>query len=244
MTATHFVTSEGVTVPAITADQMSEVDRIAIEETGPNLFQMMENAGRSLAGVAIDMLNAGAEAHSVVMLSGTGGNGGGGICAARHLANRDVEVTLILTDEARLGPVPVGQLSTYRASQGQEVGKANLDGLQPSLVVDALIGYNLKGQPRGAVAGLIEWANSVSAPVLSLDVPSGVDSTTGDAPGVHVHAAETVTLALPKTGLDDDAAGSVHLADIGIPREVYQRADIEVPRSLFGDRWVIPIQPA
>ncbi len=242
MTVTHFVTTERTVVPAITADQMREVDRIAIEETGPNLFQMMENAGRSLAGVAIDMLGEEPADRLVVVLSGTGGNGGGGICAARHLANRDIDVTLVITDESRMGPVPAEQLSTYRASGGREASLFQLDGLQFSLVVDAIIGYSLDGQPVGTPFELIEWANSSATPVLSLDVPSGVDSTSGEAPGAHVEATETLTLALPKTGLGVDAVGSLRLADIGIPQETYRRVDLEVPASLFGDNWVVSIQ--
>jgi len=109
-------------------------------------------------------------------------------------------------------------------------------------VVDAIIGYSLDGQPVGAPLELIEWANSSSTRVLSLDVPSGVDSTSGEAPGAHVEAPETLALALPKTGLGVDAVGSLRLADIGIPQEVYRRADLEVPASLFGDNWVISIQ--
>jgi hypothetical protein len=69
---------------------MREVDRIAIEETGPNLYQMMENAGRNLALCAIDILGTDWSKAHVVVLSGTGGNGGNGICAARHVANRNL----------------------------------------------------------------------------------------------------------------------------------------------------------
>lgn len=89
-----FFTATGVEVPAFTADQMREIDRIAMEETGPNLFQMMENAGRNLALLAIEFLGQDWTNSRVVVLAGEGGNGGGGICAARHLANRDIQVRL------------------------------------------------------------------------------------------------------------------------------------------------------
>ena len=243
MTLNQFLTAEGVVVPAITADQMREVDRIAIEETGPNLYQMMENAGRSLAAKAIPMLVEGLSSSSVVVLAGTGGNGGGGICAARHLANRDVDVTLVISDEARLTGVWADQLTTFRATPGQVIDVEQLVGVEPSLVVDAIIGYALNGPPRGSLLPMIEWANSSGATVLALDVPSGVDSTTGESPGASIAATETMTLALPKTGLGAEAVGSLWLADIGIPAKTYRLAGIEVPGGLFDGRWVVSIQP-
>lgn len=110
-----FFTDSGIAVPAITADQMREVDRIAIEETGPNLYQMMENAGRNLAALAIDLLGSGWTKASVVVLAGKGGNGGGGICATRHLANR----TLALP---KTGPLPEKTGDLFLADIGIPAG--------------------------------------------------------------------------------------------------------------------------
>ncbi len=241
MVSRIFVTGSGVEVPAVTADQMRDVDRIAIEETGPNLYQMMENAGRNLAFMTIRHLGRGWRDGSIVVIAGTGGNGGGGICAARHLANRGGEVTVVVSDEAGLRPVPAQQLATYRETDGRVVGSDELGGLDPSLIVDAVIGYSLSGPAQRTALHMIEWAMSQPAPVLSLDVPSGIDSTTGRAPGTHMIASQTMTLALPKTGLDVAAAGDLWLADIGIPGETYRRAGLEVPVELFGDEFVVPI---
>ena len=72
-----FQTVDGIVVPVVTAPQMREVDRVAVEETGPNLFQMMENAGRSLAETAIAMLGARSQLSRILVLAGKGGNGGG-----------------------------------------------------------------------------------------------------------------------------------------------------------------------
>lgn len=105
-TTLKFFTETGIEVPAVTADQMREIDRIAMEETGPNLFQMMENAGRNLASLALELLENRWQQSKILVLAGTGGNGGGGICAARHLANRNVDVTLCLTNPERLGQIP------------------------------------------------------------------------------------------------------------------------------------------
>jgi len=239
----RFVTSAGVVVPSITTEQMREVDRVAIEETGPNLFQMMENAGRNLALTAIDVLGDRWDQVSIVVLAGTGGNGGGGICAARHLANRGADVTVVVTDGSRLGDVPRVQLDVFGATPGRIGEIDDLEELQPGLVLDAVIGYSLRGAPRGASLDLIEWANEQDAPTVSLDVPSGLDSTTGEAEGVVVRAAATMTLALPKTGLDAESVGGLWLADIGIPAEVYRRVGIDLPADMFGPVFRVPLTP-
>ena len=240
--SSFFLTRAGVEVPAVSADQMREVDRIAIEETGPNLYQMMENAGRNLAAVTIRHLGPEWRTALIVVLAGTGGNGGGGICAARHLANRGGDVAVVASDEGRMRDVPAQQLATYRGTSGRVLIPDDQDNLSPSLIVDAVIGYSLSGSPRGAAQQMIEWARGEDAPVLSLDVPSGIDSTTGRASSLHVMATETMTLALPKTGLGVAAAGALLLADIGIPGETYLRAGLEVPKELFGDEFVVPIR--
>ena len=241
MTASWFVTTDGTLVPAVTAEEMREVDRIAIEETGPNLYQMMENAGRSLAATGIDLLGPAWRGSSVVVLAGTGGNGGGGICAARHIANRGGQVSVVITDQSRLRPVPAQQLAIYQGTAGELPRPGDVASLDPLLIIDALIGYSLSGPPRGPARELIEWAGSSGARCLSLDVPSGIDSTSGEAFGAHITADQTMTLALPKTGLDVDAVGDLLLADIGIPAEVYRRAGIEVPSGPFGDGLIVPI---
>lgn len=241
MPADRFATRAGTEIPGVTADQMREIDRIAIEETGPNLYQMMENAGRSLAMATIERL--GTHARSVFVLAGSGGNGGGGICAARHLANHGVEVTLVLAEAARLRAVPAQQLAIYQSTQGQIRSPEQLSGVGAHIVIDALIGYSLSGAPRGTIADLIDFANTRSEQVVALDVPSGIDATTGEAAGNHVTAGLTVTLALPKTGLDSPAVGRLELADIGIPRAVYEQAGVAVPSTAFGLGYRTRIKP-
>ena len=242
--AEAFVSDAGVRVPAITTSQMREVDRVAIDEVGPNLFQMMENAGRNLALSAIDLLGDLWTDTPIVVLAGTGGNGGGGICAARHLANRGADVAVVVTDELRLGSVPRVQLDVFNGTDGSVVPFDDVAGLQPGLILDAIIGYSLGGAPRGAALDMIGWAAAQPVPVLSLDVPSGIDSTSGAAPGAAIAATRTMTLALPKTGLDAAAVGELWLADIGIPAEVYRRVGVDVPADVFGNRYRVPLRPA
>ncbi len=239
----RFVTDTGISVPAITTDQMREVDRIAVEETGPNLWQMMENAGRNLALQSIEALSGGWRSADIVVLAGTGGNGGGGICAARHLANRRGRVTLVLSNPARLSEVTRFQHQVYQATPGREERLDDLDARRVDLIVDAVIGYSLSGALRGMAGQMIEWANANAAPILSMDVPSGVDSTTGEAPGVAARPEWTMTLALPKTGLNAERTGALFLADIGIPVTVYAKMGLDFVTP-FDHRYRVPLTPA
>lgn len=238
-----FVTAAGVAVPAVGAAQMREIDRLAIDETGPNLFQMMENAGRNLALQALDLLGERWRDARVVVLAGGGGNGGGAICAARHLANRDVDVALVLSEPDRLTGVPASQRTIFRSTRGREIDARALGAQWPDLIIDGLIGYGLREAPRGRAAELITWANTSGAPILALDVPSGLDATNGETPGACIRAHTTLTLALPKTGLDGATSGDLWLADIGIPRGTYERAGV-LYIDPFGTSYRVRIEPA
>jgi len=236
----QFVTPDGIAVPAVSAEQMREIDRITVEETGPTLIQMMENAGRTLAVMAMRVLGADWPGATVVTLSGSGGNGGGAICAARHLLNRGLSVLLCLALPWDLSEVARFQRRIFQSAGGSELDPQSLP-VRPGLILDGLIGYGLKSAPRGETAELIRWANRTGAPILSLDLPSGIDATTGATPGEFIKARWTVTLGLPKTGLRSEHAGALFLADIGIPPAVYRRMglDYTVP---FGNRFLVPLK--
>jgi NAD(P)H-hydrate epimerase len=235
-----FRTEDGRSVPAVTAEQMREVDRIAVDEFGLTILQMMENAGRNLAQNVMDMV--GDAAGEITILAGAGGNGGGGLCCARHLHNRGFHVRLVLDRKASaLRGAAATQLQILQAAGLQPVDPYQAtDAIRRAdVVVDALIGYSLHGAPRGRAAELIDMCQH-AARVLSLDVPSGLDATTGGAPGVVIRPERTLTLALPKTGLRD-IEGNLYLADIGIPPEVYHRLGLSF-ESPFGSRYWIPLE--
>lgn len=240
LTPVRYLTGGGLEVPAVTAAGMHEIDRIAVEETGPNLFQMMENAGRNLALQTLEILRTAWQDRQILVLAGAGGNGGGGICAARHLANRGATVTLVLAAPLPAGGVPAFQRLVYTNTSGREIAADALHGARPDFLIDALIGYGLTAAPRGIAADLMAWANGSGAPILSLDVPSGVDATTGETPGVAIRPTWTMTLGLPKTGLRPENAGHLVLADIGMPTEAFRRAGIADVRP-FGDQYLIPL---
>jgi NAD(P)H-hydrate epimerase len=129
-------------------------------------------------------------------------------------------------DSGRLGEVPRHQHSILER-MGLEADAAGHEIELPDsdLVVDALIEYSLKGAPSGVAASLIRRANSQTAPVLSLDVPSGIDATAGTVYDPSVRATATMTLALPKEGLRmseaREAVGELYLADISVPSSLY-----------------------
>ncbi len=209
---------------------MREVDRLMVEAYGITLLQMMENAGRSLAELSRRMLGGNVTGKTITVLCGPGNNGGGGMVAARHLHNWGAEVQVKLAaDSARLKDVPAHQwailcqLGLNRS--GADLGAADL-------VLDTLLGYGISGTPRQPVTDLIRWANAQPAPVLALDVPSGLDATSGAAYRPTVRATSTMTLALPKTGLLVPAAkkyvGDLYLADIGVPPELYAAASLKL----------------
>jgi NAD(P)H-hydrate epimerase len=240
VTRLRWLSPSGHYVPAVTADQMREIDRVAVEETGPNLLQMMEHAGRTLALQCLAIAGSEWRQQRMLVLAGAGGNGGGGICAARHLANRGALVTLVLADSLAAGGVPACQHRVYTGTPGRQIDPDAVTTEQPALVIDALVGYGLSAAPRAITADLIVWANASGATILSLDVPSGVDATTGATPGAAIQPRWTLTLALPKTGLRPENAGQLVLADIGIPAETFRRAGVTMVNP-FGDRFRIPL---
>ena len=221
---------DGADVPFISAAQMREVDRAMIEDYEILLIQMMENAGRNLAHLARRrFLNGDPTGRRVLLLAGTGGNGGGGLVCARHLHNWGAYVDVLVTSQpAQFTEIPHHQL-TILQHMGISVGVAGegVDLPPADLIIDAIIGYSLHGAPTGPAAAFIRAANVHGAPILALDVPSGVDTTTGSAYEPAIHATATLTLALPKEGLCGEEArahlGELYLADIGVPPELYAR---------------------
>jgi NAD(P)H-hydrate epimerase len=235
-------------IPLLSTKQMIEVDRAMIEYYGIQLIQMMENAGRNLANLSRKRyLRKDQSGKSVVVMAGTGGNGGGALVCARHLNNIGINVIVVTS---RSGPdfsqVPAQQLEIVQklAIPIFTYPKFNKGG-DVDLVIDGLVGYSLKGPPRDDSANLINWANAQDAPILSLDVPSGIDASTGYIQTPAIKASATMTLALPKTGLYSPAGvhlnvGELYLANIGVPPGLYLREpfNLKVP-NLFSEGEII-----
>lgn len=228
-------------LPAVTAAQMAEVDRLAVTAYGIELGQMMELAGSHLAEVVRLEVGGDLRGRRVVTVAGPGNNGGGGLAAARHLANRGAQVHAVLArPAARLSDAGRHQLAALLAMGVEccvmtyDLSDAELAAMLSSadVVADAVLGYSLIGAPHGAVERLIGFIAAASRPVISLDIPSGMHPDTGDAPGSSVAADATLTLALPKAGLLSPAgrrrAGHLYLGDLGLPAALYRDLGLEV----------------
>lgn len=230
-----------VPVPEVDAATMMAVDRIATDELGIGLPQLMENAGRELATLVRLLLAGDAAGRRVLVLAGTGNNAGGGMVAARRLASWGADVTVVFARPiGRLRPGPCSQLESLIAS-GARLGVAGHDVPHPAVaslalgaavVVDALIGYTLDGAPDETYQPLIGVTSLTDGRVVSLDLPSGIDASSGERPGAAVQADVTLALALPKVGSGRGqgrrCAGQRLAADIGIPPAAYARLGIKV----------------
>ena len=229
-------------IPRLTTKQMIEVDRLMVENFGIELTQMMENAGRNLAELTVRMLGASSAGQSVCVLCGRGNNGGGGMVAARHLHNRGVDVHVIRV---------AGELKTIPAKQWhilENIGLRNepyFELTDANIIVDALIGYGLQGDPRPEAAIWIEKINAAEKTVLALDIPSGLDTTSGMPSKPTVRADATMTLALPKVGLMRESTrpyvGDLYLADISVPPELYLKIGLDIG-NIFNQDSIIKIR--
>lgn len=239
------MTTDFAELPALTTEQMIEVDRLMIEEWGIALLQMMENAGRNFAELARLRMGGNIQGKKIVILCGHGNNGGGGMTAARHLHNWDASVQVVLVgDEKRLKDTPAHQ---WRILQKMGIVHPAPELSGADLILDAMLGYGSKGDPRPPTAGWIHLANESGLPILSLDSPSGLDTTTGMAGSPCIRASATLTLALPKTGLLVPAArafvGDLYLADIGVPPELYAAPSLGLQvTSPFGASTIVKLR--
>ncbi|MGI8550422.1 MAG: NAD(P)H-hydrate epimerase [Dehalococcoidia bacterium] len=239
-------------IPTVSVDQMREVDRLMTEEMQIVLLQMMENAGRTLAEQARRMLGNDVRGRRIAVLAGSGGNGGGGMAAARRLSIWGADVCVILGQEpGKTEGVPqhqlriLGRIGVPVGFPGEEKSGEALASAE--LVLDALIGYSLRGAPREPIASLIRTSNTSGTPCLALDIPSGLDGDSGEAYEPTIRATATLTLALPKAGLLRPTAGSwvgdLYVADISVPDVVYRRLGLNVG-PIFGRSDIIKVEPA
>ncbi|HCA46627.1 MAG TPA: NAD(P)H-hydrate epimerase [Armatimonadetes bacterium] len=226
------------------AAQMREMDRRTIEEWGLPGAVLMENAGRAVANICEDLLEE-LPPGPVVVVAGKGNNGGDGFVVARwlHSAGCQVEVCLLprlgeLTGDAainarfaeRLG-VPIHQEATRPFLQ-ERLTRA-------TLIVDGVLGTGISGEVRGSAREAIEAINTAPAPVVAIDIPSGVDADTGAILGDAVRAHITVTFALAKVGMYQHPGrgrcGEIIIAPIGMPAELADSPDLRTNLTTCAD---------
>ncbi len=199
----------------LTAEEMGRADRLTIQD-GIKGAVLMENAGRA---VADEVSRRFPDAETVMVLCGPGNNGGDGFVAARHLRERGYKVRLGFNGDPTRLPTDAAAMAKLW-SEGRV--KLSADLLAGSdVVVDALFGAGLARPIEGAFAELIDDVNASGLPVVAIDVPSGIDGTTGEVKGTAIEAVSTVTFFRLKPGhllLPGRLhCGEVKLAQIGIP---------------------------
>jgi NAD(P)H-hydrate epimerase len=235
----------------VSAAEMRELDRRTIEN-GVTGEELMRRAGQGIAEIAGDIL-ASRGGKSILLIAGTGNNGGDVFAAATLLSNSDFELEVwICGSQTKIkGEAQLHLKKMVRAGIiPKEVRSTNdlIPKTDPDLIIDGLLGTGSKGPPRGFMAPLIEWINTEGqhAFVIAIDIPSGIDADSGIAGGPAVKADLTATIGLPKTELIRPEAlpytGSVEVIDIGIPFEfsddtdggdeaaMIDRSDIFLPR--------------
>ncbi len=202
---------------------MEEVDRIMVENLKVPVELMMENAGVAMAELACEISSQ----KGFLVIAGKGNNGGGGIVAARRLTAWDEKVTIWLPfGKKQLRELPARQLERtekFGAKVIEGVGNFPIEDYEGWMIIDAFIGYGYTGVPRGVVKDVFEFLSHHKT-IISLDAPSGLDTTTGTMHS-DFSPMKTLTLAFPKTGLlkARDKVGSLELADIGVPKYVFEK---------------------
>lgn len=210
----------------ITRSQAQEIDRRAVEEFGLPSIVLMENAGRQVADRIQDRWPLGL----VAICCGTGNNGGDGFVVARHLDLRGVPVRIVLCgpreklsgdalvnfEVAEKSKIPLTFLGDFDA----EKFGAQLSGA--AVIVDALLGTGMRGDPRPPLDAIIRQVNQHPAAKVAVDLPSGLNCDTGECGNTTVTAEETYTFVAEKSGFGTGESGQhlghVYVLDIGAPR--------------------------
>jgi NAD(P)H-hydrate epimerase len=210
--------------PVYTADEMRALDAWAIDERGVPSLDLMERAGREVARAVTALSPAG----PVRVVCGKGNNGGDGLVIARALRAQGLpaEALLLFSGESLAGDARVNLERLREAgSDAREVSSEELPAALAgsSVVVDALLGTGFTGSPRPPLDAAIDAINAAGARVVAVDVPSGVDASTGEVAGPCVRADLTVTFQGAKVGLwvhpGKAHAGQVEVVEIGIPTD-------------------------
>ena len=210
------------------AEDIRRIDEAALRDYSIPGLLLMENAGRSVS----DAISKQYPPCKVLIFSGKGNNGGDGLVVARYLADRGYSVQVaLLEDPSRLQADPLLNYSNVIKMNipcvlVSAASEEKLFGLcqESELVVDAIFGIGIRRPVCGVFEKAIRAINRSQKPVVSVDIPSGLDADTGQVHGIAVKATQTVTLALPKRGLFEGEgpryAGEIEVADIGIPHEL------------------------
>ncbi len=243
----------------VTAAEMRQIDQDTIEGIGIPGIVLMETAGSAIVRSIEQHYPA---CKRIGILAGKGNNGGDGIVIARQLAHagRDVHLFLVSPPENFTGEAHINlQIAKNLKLRIEEISTDTTPGVEKDaslnyiasceLLVDAILGTGLRGEVRDPIATIISAINNLPIPILSVDLPSGLDADTGNPLGTCVQANRTVTIGLPKRGLlvhpGAELTGKLEVADIGFPEQVIEVQDIKAnwTTALQATKWV-PRRPA
>jgi len=235
---------------------MRAFDRHAIERAQIPGIVLMENAGRGATDVVERCVLGGNSANKrVVIVCGTGNNGGDGFVMARHLALRGASVSvLVIGDAARVNSDArvaldawIGLGGVYRSMNPETPASAWVEALvNADVIVDALFGTGLERPVIGPFADAVHAMNNAPVPRFSVDLPSGLDADTGQVRGAAVRATATATFAHPKLGLltptGASLSGQVFVVDIGVPASLVYHVGVAAQKLEASDlrSWIAP----
>lgn len=233
----------------VTAAEMRNIDKDTIEGIGIPAIVLMETAGSEIVQ---RIVNYHPNAYRIGIFVGKGNNGGDGLVIARQLAHsgRGVSIFLVspqdsFTEEAYLNLeisknlglhieeiFTVDTLSDILGNNSSQKGGIHSNISSCDLIIDAILGTGLQGDVRPHISNVIKAINDLSIPILSVDLPSGLDADTGNPLGTCIQANRTVTIGLPKRGLlvhpGAELSGELDVVDIGFPHQVIEAQDIKV----------------
>jgi len=234
----------------VSAETMKRLDRKAERDYGIKGIVLMENAGRAVSEAV--KREAGASGKRVSIVCGRGNNGGDGFVSARHLKNSGFDVIVFSFSRipgikgdaginARVWEKMGGVIRVISTSRDVKDSVSTLK--HSSVIVDAMFGIGLSKEIEGVYKEMIEAINKVSKPLVAIDVPSGIDATSGRILGVAMKASRTVTMAFAKPGLfvypARDFSGKVEVADIGMPVGIFSKEDAKF--HLLDDSFVASV---
>lgn len=239
---TQFMTKEDrMWIPCITRENQNKIAKTA-HSLGFEDKMVFEVVGKELASFALSMVKR-MRAPDVIVLVGTGGSGQCGLVAARHLANHGAQVKICRSRAYNLSDSLLNLRKLYlETTSGKEAQVGALPVKSVDLILDCLIGVNLTPGPiEESTLTLIQWANNNGAPIISLDVPTGLNCNTGTFRSKErIYPSHTVTLFAPKPGLTD--CGQLILLDSGIPQSVFSKADVNFESPFVDGRWLLELQ--
>ncbi len=225
----------------ITKQQMQKLDDLMTSKYGVKTLQMMELAGYGTAELCRRILQE-VKNKRIVVIAGTGNNGGDGIAAARFLHNWGAKVSIFVCSQ-EIKENSQQHLDTCKKI-GVKILKMNeLEEYlrKAELVIDAIFGYNINGDPTGIPSEAIKLINNSRKEVLSIDLPSGLDPNSGEAYKPCVNANYTLSLSLPKYGVKSEKAGKVHVLDLGVPNEVLKEIGVD-EEEIFSNESIIELE--